>query len=364
MIYTLLVFTSIKKQHAQNVYNDKFLNDNNLALLVKDSLEKEGWIYQKNFPFFFKKTKTGKAPKSCSFSPNDSTIAVTLLSDSAVAVELFKTNNLEKFKTIITKHENAEKNKGYAEGTWKNNNEFWFTRMTTGDYFIWDKEKDKLSKFDSKGIWTKIIEFSPNKNVVAMSHWISNSVTIFDVNNKQLIKKIKTGKTPRGICWLNDSTFAVALFNKGDIEVFNSQSGEKIFNIKGYGGAARDVQYDSTNKLLYYSNMSLSKVFKYDWEQKKYIGSVRVDLKPNSIRLSDDYSYLFVSCRGPNNKEGYTKRSPRNGDIYILDTNKWEAIENWRAGNQPTGLDISSDKKYLVQSNFQDNNIILWLISL
>ena len=100
----------------------------------------------KKFSILFQKTKTGKAPKSCSFSPNDSTIAVTLLSDSAVAVELFKTNNLEKFKTIITKHENAEKNKGYAEGTWKNNNEFWFTRMTTGDYFIWDKDKRQIVK--------------------------------------------------------------------------------------------------------------------------------------------------------------------------------------------------------------------------
>ena len=111
--------------------------------------KRDGFI-KKIFHSFSKKLKLEKLLNHVLFLPNDSTIAVTLLSDSAVAVELFKTNNLEKFKTIITKHENAEKNKGYAEGTWKNNNEFWFTRMTTGNYFIWDKEKTNCQNLTQK----------------------------------------------------------------------------------------------------------------------------------------------------------------------------------------------------------------------
>ena len=82
--------------------------------------------------------------------------------------------------------------------------------MTTGDFFVWYKEIDSLEYFDSKGVWTKIIQFSPDKDLVAMSHWVSNSITVFDINTKTLIREIKTGKTPRGIVWFSDSIFAAA----------------------------------------------------------------------------------------------------------------------------------------------------------
>lgn len=340
------------------------LIDKNIADKNKDSLTDLGWIYQEIFPFFYKIAKTGRAPKSCSFSPNDSIIAVTLLNQKKTAVQFFRTDSLVKIKTLYPSCNIEDKNKGYAEGIWKSNNEFWFSRMTTGEFFIWHKDNDSIEYYDSKGTWTKIIEINPNQNLVAMSHWISNSVTIFNVNTKKFIRKIKTGETPRGIVWLNDSIFATALFDEGDVEVYNAISGKKVQDIKGFGGNARDIQYDREKKILYYSNMGLAKIYKYDWVNKKYLGYIKVDSKPNSIRLSTDNNYLFVSCRGPNNSKGYTKRSPRDGEIFIIDTKKWNNKVKWRAGNQPTGLDISKCGKFLAQTDFQDNKITLWLISL
>ena len=348
--------------YSKHAYN--LLINKDTALKYKDSLVNIGWTYQENFPFFYKTTNTGRAPKSCAFSPNDSSISVTLLNQKKTAVQFFRTDSLVKTKTLFPYCDIEDKNKGYAEGIWKNNNEFWFSRMTTGDFFIWHKDQDSLERYDSKGTWTKIIEFNPNQNLVAMSHWISNSVTVFDVNTRKLIRKIKTGETPRGIVWINDSVFATALFDEGDVEVYNVISGERVQNIKGYGGAARDLQFDKENRILYYSNMALSKIYKYDIENKQYLGEIKVDQKPNTIRLSTDNNYLFVSCRGPNNKKGYTKRSPRNGDIFIIDTRKWENIVKWRAGNQPTGLDISACGKFLAQTDFQDNKITVWLVAL
>jgi len=348
--------------YSKQSYN--LLINKDTALKYKDSLVNIGWTYQENFPFFYKTSKTGKAPKSCSFSPNDLSISVTLLNQKKTAVQFFRTDSLVKTKTLFPYCNIEDKNKGYAEGIWKNNNEFWFTRMTTGDFFIWHKDKDSIEYYDSKGTWTKIIEFNPSQNLVAMSHWISNSVTVFDVNTKELIRKIKTGETPRGIVWINDSVFATALFDEGDVEVYNVISGERVQNIKGYGGAARDLQFDRENRMLYYSNMALAKIYKYDVDNKEYLGEIKVDQKPNTIRLSTDNNYLFISCRGPNNKKGYTKRSPRNGDIFIIDTEKWETIVKWRAGNQPTGLDISACGKFLAQTDFQDNKITVWLVAL
>jgi len=354
--------TYVPDDNFEQEYN--ILIDKNIADRNKDSLTDLGWIYQETFPFFYKTAKTGRAPKSCAFSPNDSIVAVTLLNQKKTAVQFFRTDSLIKTKTLFPSSNIEDKNKGYAEGIWKNNNEFWFSRMTTGHFFIWHKDKDSTEYYDSKGTWTKIIEINPNQNLVAMSHWISNSVTIFDVNTKKFIRKIKTGETPRGIVWLNDSIFATALFDEGDVEVYNAISGKKVQNIKGFGGNARDIQYDREKKILYYSNMGLAKIYKYDWANKTQLGYIKVDSKPNTIRLSPDNNYLFVSCRGPNNSKGYTRRSPRDGEIFIIDTKKWENMVKWKAGNQPTGLDISACGKFLAQTDFQDNKITVWLISL
>ena len=354
--------TYVPDDNFEQEYN--ILIDKNIADRNKDSLTDLDWIYQETFPFFYKTAKTGRAPKSCAFSPNDSIVAVTLLNQKKTAVQFFRTDSLVKTKTLFPSCNIEDKNKGYAEGIWKNNNEFWFSRMTTGHFFIWHKDKDSIEYYDSKGTWTKIIEINPNQNLVAMSHWISNSVTIFDVNTKKFIRKIKTGETPRGIVWLNDSIFATALFDEGDVEVYNAISGKKVQNIKGFGGNARDIQYDREKKILYYSNMGLAKIYKYDWANKTQLGYIKVDSKPNTIRLSADNNYLFVSCRGPNNSKGYTRRSPRDGEIFIIDTKKWENMVKWKAGNQPTGLDISACGKFLAQTDFQDNKITVWLISL
>ena len=361
-IMTLAQQTYVPDDNFEQAYN--ILLDKNIAVKKKDSLTDLGWSFQEHFPFFYKTANTGRAPKSCSFSPNGLSVAVTLLNQRKTAVQFFKTDSFIKIKTLYPYCDIEEKNKGYAEGMWKNNNEFWFTRMTTGDFFIWHKNKDSLEWFDSKGTWTKIIKLNPKQTLVAMSHWVSNSVTIFDVNTKSLVRKIKTGKTPRGIVWINDSVFATALFGVGDIEVYNVNSGKKVNNIKGFGGNARDIQYDRKKKILYYSNMGLAKIYKYDWENKTNLGYIKVDSKPNAIRLSPDNNYLFVSCRGPNNPKGYTKRSPRDGEIFIIDTKKWNIVIKWRGGNQPTGLDISPCGKFLAQTDFQDSKITLWLIAL
>ncbi len=361
-IIPLTIFCQIEDQKNELGYT--ILTDKETALKHKDSLVNTGWVFQEKFPFFYKTVSTGKAPKSCSFSPNDSTVAVTLLSQKKTAVQFFRTDSMKKIKTLYPYCHTEDRNKGYAEGIWKNNNEFWFTRMTTGDFFIWHKNNDSIESYDSRGRWTKIIEMNPSQNLVAMSHWSSDDVTVFDVDTRKFIRKIETGETPRGIVWLNDSVFVTALFEDGDVEVFNVNDGKKIHNIKGYGGAARDLQYDRENQIIYYSNMGLAKIFKYDWVNKKYLGEIKVDYKPNTIRLSPDNNYLFVSCRGPNNPKGYTRRSPRDGDIYIIDTKKWEVVIKWRAGNQPTGLDISSCGTMLAQTDFLDDQITIWLVSI
>ncbi|HIA05823.1 MAG TPA: hypothetical protein EYN71_03785 [Flavobacteriales bacterium] len=345
-----------------------------MALVVKDSLENTGWIYREAFPYFYKAAKTNKAPKSCAFSPDGSVISVTLLGNvipitqlnhKGVGAQLYDIDSLKKFKTLYPPCEEVSKNWGYAEGEWhQKTGEFWMTRMSTGDFFVWHPENDSMEQYKTEGVWTKILRFNPSETMMAMSHWSSNTVTVFDIESRKYLRKMSTGKTPRGIAWANDSIFFVALFGVGDIQVYNANTGKGIYTIKGLGGAARDVEYDRIDSMLYYSNMGLGKVFKYDWNKKEYVGNIKVDSKTNTIRLSPDHKYLYVSCRGPNNKKGYTLPSPRDGDLFVIDIKKWKTIAKWRGGNQPTGLDISPCGRFLAQTDFQEARLTVWLVAL
>ena len=51
-----------------------------------------------------------------------------------------------------------------------------------------------------------------------------------------------------------------------------------------------------------------------------------------------------------------------NGKIQIIDTTTMKVLLAFEGGNQPTGLDVSPDGKYLCFSNFQDENIELYEI--
>jgi DNA-binding beta-propeller fold protein YncE len=84
---------------------------------------------------------------------------------------------------------------------------------------------------------------------------------------------------------------------------------------------------------------------------------------PNTIDLSSDGRFLFVSCRGPNNTASYMLRSPKNGKVMIFDTGKKSLVATLEGGNQPTGLAVSSDDNYLVFTNFLDNNFEVYDIA-
>ncbi|HPO49637.1 MAG TPA: YVTN family beta-propeller repeat-containing protein, partial [Spirochaetota bacterium] len=71
---------------------------------------------------------------------------------------------------------------------------------------------------------------------------------------------------------------------------------------------------------------------------------------------------LFVSSRGPNDPESYLNRSPENGRITTIDVEKQEIINVFEGGNQPTGLDVSNNGKYLCFSNFRDKNIEIYYL--
>jgi DNA-binding beta-propeller fold protein YncE len=337
---------------------------------IKDSLLSKEWEYQNQFPYFKKSARTASSPKSCTFSPDGKFVYVTLLGQRHQAVQIYSVDPFELIKTINPGCDDPANDYGYAEGVFREKDgNFWFTRMTTGDYFIYDPGIDSIiSTGKTGGDWTKSLEFSPNQEQVAMSHWVSKRVSIFDVDRKRIIRNLKTSQIPRGLAWIGNDTLAVTLYggaNSTDcgIEVFDVNTGKKVETMLEWRSAMRDVRYDPIKKMLYYDDMRFALVYKYDWIKRETVGTVEVDSHPNTIRLTEDGKYLFVSCRGPNNPKGYTLPSPRNADIVVIDTESMTTLTSWAQGNQPTGMDISPDGCYLATTDFMDRNVNLYIIS-
>lgn len=345
-------------------------NDMSGVEAIKDSMINAGWEYRSEFPYFRKTARTASSPKSCTFSPDGKYIYVTLLGQPRVAAQIFTSDSLKLINTLYPGAEDPSKNYGYSEGVCREaDGSFWFTRMTTNHYFVYHPESDSLepARFTG-GDWTKSLEFSPNQRQIAMSHWVSRRVTVFDVSSRRIIRHLHTSQIPRGLAWIGNDTLAVTLYggeNSTDcgIEVFDVRSGKMVQSITEYRSAMRDVRYDPHAKMLYYDDMRFALVYKYDWIKRLTIAKVEVDSHPNTIRLTADGRYLFVSCRGPNNPNGYTLRSPRDGKVVIIETDSMNVLTSWVQGNQPTGLEISPDGRYLATTDFMDRRLNLYLIS-
>mgnify|MGYP001354263614 CR=1 FL=1 len=350
---------------AELMYHDVFLVDQ-----IKDSLIAEGWDYNQEFPYFRKVQKTGSSPKSATFSPDGKYIYVTLLGLRGVAVQIYSTDPFEKVKTVYSRADDPTENWGFSEGVFNySDGSFWFTRMTTSEYFIYHPERDSLERGrPTGGDWTKSLEFSPNGRQVAMSHWISKRISVFDVENHRLLRNLRVSQIPRGVAWIGNDTLAVTLYggeNSTDcgIEIFDVRTGKLVETMLEYRSAMRDVRFDPLAKMLYYDDMRFALVYKYDWIRRETVGKEEVDSHPNTIRLTPDGKYLFVSCRGPNNPKGYTLRSPRDGEVVVIETEPFTTLTSWQQGNQPTGLDISPDGRYLAATDFMDNRLHLYLIA-
>jgi DNA-binding beta-propeller fold protein YncE len=364
-ISLLLLSLVLSLPAAELMYHDMFTVDQ-----IKDSLIANDWEYRTEFPYFRKTARTGSSPKSCTFSPDGKYVYVTLLGQRHQAVQIFSVDPFELVKTLYPGCDEPSKDYGYAEGVFREKDgKFWFTRMTTSDYFIYDPKTDSLEHGGyTGGDWTKSLEFSPNQKQVAMSHWVSKRVSIFDADRQRIIRNLRTSQIPRGLAWIGNDTLAVTLYggaNSTDcgIEVFDVRTGKKVETMLEWRSAMRDVRYDPEKKMLYYDDMRFALVYKYDWIKRETVAKVEVDSHPNTIRLTPDGKYLFVSCRGPNNPDGYTLPSPRDADIVIIDTESFKTLTSWAQGNQPTGLDISPDGRYLATTDFMDRHVNLYVIA-
>lgn len=162
--------------------------------------------------------------------------------------------------------------------------------------------------------------------------------------------KIRGFKHDKSLYVSNYSTGALHRIDVDSLKLADTIPGPKK-------GALRHLALDEERQILYASEMMWRRINVYDLAQKKLLKQIVVDSNPNTIALSPDRKYLFVSCRGPNSKDGYLERSPRSGRLYLIDCQINEVLEYRVLGNQPTALAVHPSGEFVAVSNFRDKNI-------
>lgn len=360
-----------------------------LILTLPVFAENGAWLKPNDkIPFEHISKRTVGSPKSVNFSPDGKFLTVTSLGDNRIDVIDFATMNLIKKVSVAGKTSDPQA-QGFAEGDFfPCTNIFCFSRMASGSFYEADLDNldnAKMNAHETGGQWSKVVRFSPSGKSMAISNWESHTVTVFDYKTKNKIATFKNAHIPRGIVWLNEEQFAVTIF--GDENAHKVVGGVEIFDIPTTKKSSlpvphgmRDIKYDAKAAVLYVSSMRFGEIYRVDlkkcqdideWQKNNKqkeefiqdcVHKIKVDDKPNTIQLNTKGTRLYVSCRGPNNTKGYTLRSPRSGYLYEIDTSEKEMkiVKAWQGGNQPTGLALSADGKYLAATDFMDARLTVY----
>ncbi len=321
-------------------------------------------LFKKNkFIDFYKQIETGKQPKSVEYSPSGKYILSALLNDNGIDVFDGKSFKYIKRLSPPRKYQNE---KGFVEIAFINSiNEIWVTQMHSGLIHIFDLQKLNYKKtIKLKGKGCKIIITDRNEKYAYVSNWFSSTIEIIDIKKHKSIDQININGIPRGMIISNNNKYLYSCnFKTGAIEKINLQTRKIIKNVIKGPGCKRHIVIDRKSNTLYCSDMGSGKVYIIDEKTDKLIKTIYVGKKLNTIKLSNDGKYLFISSRGPNNPyKGYLFKGLIYGKIFIIDT-KLQKVVDWVWGkNQPTGLDLSPTNKFLIYTNFLDHNIEIYKI--
>jgi DNA-binding beta-propeller fold protein YncE len=108
--------------------------------------------------------------------------------------------------------------------------------------------------------------------------------------------------------------------------------------------------------------MANATVLIVDTTTGKTVGTVAVASNPHEMTVSYDQSLVAVASRGKNNPNDYQLAGPDFGKVTVFLASGAVAGSVW-GRNQPTGLAFSPDNRYLAFTDFLDNNLELYRLT-
>lgn len=307
---------------------------------------------------------TGRQPKSAYFSPDGRRVFVPLLDEHGVDVFRMSGHFLRRETRLTVPGSTAV---GFVEVMFDTSRrELWVSNMVENKVHIFDLDTlAHKTSASTEGIFPKVITQSPDGSITVTSNWVTRDISVFDSDTKKVQRRIPVGGTPRGMAFSPDgSLLYAAIFDEPVIAVVDMNENRVVnrFRFREGVGAARHIIYREGK--LYVSDMYWGTLNILDAATGALLRSRRLGPNINTIVLSPDGRYIFASSRGWNNPISYYLPGPDFGAIFMLNAKDLTLIERVWGRNQPTGLDISPNGRFLVFTDFLDANLQLYRLPL
>lgn len=308
---------------------------------------------------FLWRIATGKQPKSAQFIAPTRIVLPLLDDDHLDAVDI-----LTQARTRVELPREFAKREGFVESVLiPSRGEFWVSQMSTGTvHRFLQSSMQYVGSIPLTGKWTKVLALDPVTNMVYASNWLSDNISVISVETLKEVHLIKTKGIPRGMAFTSDGKqmLAAVFGGKSDHDnaggtVMIDLATEKPTPILKGGAHRHAVRLPGAADIFAVSDMARNRV--YFIENGKKTGEVRVFSNPNTIVASPDGKYLYVSCRGHNNAKSFLLKGPDFGRLLVVDIATRQVVEEIEAGNQPTGLDVSPDGRFVVLTDFLDRAV-------
>jgi DNA-binding beta-propeller fold protein YncE len=300
---------------------------------------------------------TGLRPKSVVLSPDGSVVWVATLW-GPTTLQVFETATGKKLEEVsLAKHGGTELELA------ADRSRVYLSQMSTGEVHEFDfKTRKLLRSFQTKGSWTKVIKISADGKTLYASNWVSNDISVVDLESGKPLRRLRSVRKPRGMHPTRDGKYLyVAGFKKGEIQKLDLATGRgKILFSKGC--SIRHIVADEKKRRLYISDIGRGLIFVLDLDTDRVRLFTRAGNKPNTIDLGPGGRVLFVSNRGARGNVHYTEKGPEWGSVHLIDTESTKLLDAIVGGNQPTALAVSDDGRVLVFSDFLDDRLRVYRV--
>ncbi|MDR1317162.1 MAG: SMP-30/gluconolactonase/LRE family protein, partial [Spirochaetales bacterium] len=308
-------------------------------------------------------TLTGHQPKSVIFTRDGKRLVVPILGETGVDIIPF--DSLAP-KRRITLTPPDQKFRGYVEPALiQSRNEIWVSQMGTGQiHILRGDDPEYVETISTGGRWPKVITISPDEKTAFVSNWLSLDVSLIDIESRRLLRRVPVSGIPRGMAVTADSRYLyVCIYSTGNIDKIDLTTFKPVATLPFGRGAARHIVLDDQRGMGYVSDMATGRVTSFTLADDKIRKRVWAGYNLNTLAISGDGRFLFVSSRGINNAESYLKKGPDFGKVTVIDAAEMKVIDWVWGRNQCTGLCVSPDNKYIVFTDFLDANIEVYDIT-
>ena len=332
-----------------------------ISPLVAPGLQIQEKLEPRNSPLIkTAQVLTGKGPKSLLFTPDSKKILVPLVDDTGIDVISLNTLQLEpRLSTGAT-----GVLKGFSEAAYlPSKNEIWISQFTTGQIHIFSSQSlDYLASVNAGSRGNEVVVFTPSGSKALVSNGETKQLSIIDTTTRILEKSLNLSGIPRGIAITGDSLQAyVAIFEgasveKIDLGTFKSQG------LLSYGptGAMRHAL--ALENRLFFSDMLRGGLVSAQAPTGRFLKFLYLGANLTTLVADPKGKYLFAVSRGMNNPADFTLPGPEFGKIFMVNTEDLTVSASVWGKNQPTGLAVSPDGKWMAFSNFLDNQVEIYRI--